>query len=400
MPAPWLRLAVALFAVSWGANQFAPMQLVYSRHLGLTSGSFTAMLGAYVLGLVPALLYFGRVADRAGRRVVIRSMIPVSVVSSLVLLLGPLSPELLYVGRVLAGVASGMAFGAGTAWMKELSARAPVGAGARRAAVSLSAGFGCGALFAGVVAQWLPAPQVSPYVVHIALMIAALALVWPVPETRTVRTAPAATRVTALSKAPFLRGVVPWTPWVFGTATIAFATLPPRVEQSLGAVSIAFTGTIAALTMITGAVIQPWARRFLDHREEWGAPAGAVLGVLGLGAAGVVVHTDGAVAVVAVFGAALLLGSCYGVLLISGLVAVERLAPEDELAQSVAVYYCLIYLGFALPFLVSVLAPRIGYGTCFAAIAVLMIASVLVARTAPAPRARPARRDDVSPVGR
>ncbi len=44
MPAPWLRLAVALFAVSWGANQFAPMQLVYSRHLGLTSGSFTAML--------------------------------------------------------------------------------------------------------------------------------------------------------------------------------------------------------------------------------------------------------------------------------------------------------------------------------------------------------------------
>ncbi len=102
-----------------------------------------------------------------------------------------------------------MAFGAGTAWMKELSAQAPVGAGARRAAVSLSAGFGCGALFAGVVAQWLPAPQVSPYVVHIALMIAALALVWPVPETRTVRTAPAATRVTALSKAPFLRGVVP-----------------------------------------------------------------------------------------------------------------------------------------------------------------------------------------------
>lgn len=86
--------------------------------------------------------------------------------------------------------------------------------------------------------------------------------------------------------------------------------------------------------------------------------------------------------------------------MISGLVAVERLAPEDELAQSVAVYYCLIYLGFALPFLVSVLAPRIGYGTCFAAIAVLMIASVLVARTAPAPRARPARRDDVSPVGR
>lgn len=171
MLSPWVRLAAALFAVSWGANQFAPMQLVYREHLGLGNGSFTAMLASYVVGLVPALLYFGRVSDRFGRRAVILPMIPVGIVSSLVLIAGAAVPDLLYLGRVLAGLASGMAFGAGTAWMKELSSTAPSGAGARRAAVSLSAGFGCGALFAGVIAQWLPAPELLPYLVHIALML-------------------------------------------------------------------------------------------------------------------------------------------------------------------------------------------------------------------------------------
>ncbi len=131
MFSPWARLSFAVFAVSWGANQFAPMQLVYREHLGLGSGSFAAMLGSYIIGLIPALLYFGRVADRIGRRPVILAMVPVSIVSSVVLLLGAELPLLLYLGRILAGLASGMAFGAGTAWMKELSADAGAGVGAR-----------------------------------------------------------------------------------------------------------------------------------------------------------------------------------------------------------------------------------------------------------------------------
>ena len=246
MLSPWVRLAAALFAVSWGANQFAPMQLVYREHLGLGNGSFTAMLASYVVGLVPALLYFGRVSDRFGRRAVILPMIPVGIVSSLVLIAGAAVPDLLYLGRVLAGLASGMAFGAGTAWMKELSSTAPSGAGARRAAVSLSAGFGCGALFAGVIAQWLPAPELLPYLVHIALMLGALALVWAVPDVRVRATDLTAKPLSVLATPQFRWGIAPWAPWVFGVATVSFATLPPLVSESLRSTSVAFTGLVAA----------------------------------------------------------------------------------------------------------------------------------------------------------
>ncbi|MDH6285969.1 MFS transporter [Rhodococcus opacus] len=378
---PWVRLAAALFAVSWGANQFAPMQLVYREHLGLGNGSFTAMLASYVVGLVPALLYFGRVSDRFGRRAVIRPMIPVGIVSSLVLIAGAAVPDLLYLGRVLAGLASGMAFGAGTAWMKELGSTAPAGAGARRAAVSLSAGFGCGALFAGVIAQWLPAPELLPYLVHIALMLGALALVWAVPDVRVRATDLTATPLSALATPQFRWGIAPWAPWVFGVATVSFAILPPLVSESLRSTSVAFTGLVAALTLITGAVIQPWAKRWSQQDDAAaGIRVGITLGVLGFGAATVVAYTDGAPAVAAIVAAAFLLGSCYGILLGSGLASVERLAPADELAQTVAVFYCLIYVGFAVPLVISLLAPHLGYATCFVGAALLMLLSVAVGR--------------------
>ncbi|MBX4171271.1 MFS transporter [Rhodococcus sp. DMU2021] len=371
----WARLAFAVFAVSWGANQFAPMQLVYRDHLGLGSDSFTAMLGSYIVGLIPALLYFGRVADRIGRRPVIRAMIPVSILSSIVLLLGADIPALLYLGRVLAGLASGMAFGAGTAWMKELS-EGP-GVGARRAAVSLSAGFGSGALFAGLIAQWLPAPDRLPYLVHIALMVVALVLVWTVPDAHRPRTVQGSWRLSTLSSPRFRWGVVPWAPWVFGCATVSFATMPPIVSGRVDSVAVAFTGVVAALTLLTGALIQPVARRITRHGEDRGVWTGVGLGVLGFVTAGVAVLVDGPVSVLAVLVTAVLLGGGYGMLLVSGLVTVEHIAPPDELAQTVAVFYCLIYLGFAVPFVISLAAPHVGFVACFAvAVALLVLALV------------------------
>ena len=273
-----------------------------------------------------------------------------------------------------------MAFGAGTAWMKELSSTAPAGAGARRAAVSLSAGFGCGALFAGVIAQWLPAPELLPYLVHIALMLGALALVWSVPDARGHATSGTAKSLSALATPQFRWGIAPWAPWVFGVATVSFATLPPLVSESLRSTSVAFTGLVAALTLITGAVIQPWAKRWSQQDDAAGIRVGITLGVLGFGAATVVAYTDGAPAVAAIVVAAFLLGSCYGILLGSGLASVERLAPAGELAQTVAVFYCLIYVGFAVPFVISLLAPHLGYATCFVGAALLMLLSVAVGR--------------------
>ena len=67
-----MRVAFALFVVGWGANEFAPLLLVYRAENGLTPTFANAMFAAYVLGLVPALLGSAALAGRFGHRAVLR----------------------------------------------------------------------------------------------------------------------------------------------------------------------------------------------------------------------------------------------------------------------------------------------------------------------------------------
>src|SRR5207302_5030716 len=112
----WLRVAGVLFAVGWGANQFSAMILAYRHHQGLSTATTEIIFGIYALGLIPALLVGGPLADRLGRTRIAWPAAATSVVATVVLVLGARSVGLLYLGRFLAGVASGAMFAAGTAW--------------------------------------------------------------------------------------------------------------------------------------------------------------------------------------------------------------------------------------------------------------------------------------------
>ena len=145
----WLRVCGVMFAVGWGANQFSSLLLAYKLHRGLSDGTGDALFGIYALGLIPALLVLGPISDRHGPRVITCAAGLSSGVATVLLITGDHALSLLYLGRLLAGVCSGAAFAAGTAWVKELSGPphdldAGPQAGARRAAIALSAGFGFG----------------------------------------------------------------------------------------------------------------------------------------------------------------------------------------------------------------------------------------------------------------
>ena len=63
-------------------------------------------------------------------------------------------------GRALAGLCSGVVFGAATAWVQEVSP--DDGMSARRSALALTAGFGLGPVVAAALAQWASDPLVLP----------------------------------------------------------------------------------------------------------------------------------------------------------------------------------------------------------------------------------------------
>ena len=369
----WFPLALVLFAVGWGANQFAPLLLVYRDTLELSDASRAAAFGIYAAGLIPGLLLGGPASDRIGRRPLVLTGALLALVASAVLIAGALDAAGLFAGRLLAGAASGVVFSAGGAWMTELSHDAPAGAGARRAAVAMTAGFGLGPLVAGLQAELLPAPDLLPYVVHLCLLAAVLPALRAVPETVAARS-PAAPRVPLRVPEPargaFWLTVAPMAPWVFALPTIAFAALPGEIGN-VGGLAIVYSGAVTAIGALAGVAVQPAGRRL---GEERGAALGLGLGVAGLVLAILAVTTAGAVLLIFV---ALLLGSAYGLCLTAGLRMVETLSAPAERGALTGVFYALTYVGFGAPYLLAALASRTDWTVALGAAAILAAVSAL-----------------------
>ena len=82
---PWVRIALLLFCVGWGANHFVALLLVYKQTLALDAAAPAALLGMYALGLVPGLLLSGPLSDRYGRRALVFPATAVTLLASALL---------------------------------------------------------------------------------------------------------------------------------------------------------------------------------------------------------------------------------------------------------------------------------------------------------------------------
>ena len=390
---PWARVAFLMFAVGWGANQFSPMLIVYRHELGLGPGAIDGLFAIYAATLIPGLLIGGPASDRFGRRAVVLPFAALSPVATLLLVFGAHSLPLLAAGRALAGLCSGMVFGPATAWVQDLSPGDALSA--RRSALALSAGFGLGPVGAALLAQWAARPLVVPYLPHLLIGTAALAigLTAPAPRRRpgVTRSAwpPAAVRTRR-----FWLTIAPAAPFVFGAISLAIVVLPEEVTGAR-TLSAGYAGLMTALAFAAGIGVQPAARRLVAHRPQAGTIAG--LAAAAIGAAAGVPAVAGANRVLA-GAAAVFLGLAYGLCLVSGLRQAEHLAGDRDRGAVLACYYVLAYLGFAVPYAVAGLNTALGRPGAFAA-----LAGGAAALTAwlgwQARRAAKAPADDSSPAG-
>ncbi|MEZ0051061.1 MFS family permease [Mycobacterium sp. MAA66] len=381
---PWFAVALAAFCIGWGGNQFTPMLIEYVQYAGYSRVDVDVLLGAYVLGLIPGLLVAAALSNRHGRRPVMAAGLISSAVGSLVIAAGDLwgFPALL-IGRLLCGLSVGIAMAVGSAWITELSRPpyddADAGTGARRASVWLSLGLAVGPLCAGLLAQFAPWPLALTYLVQAALCAPALWLLKVVAvETRTERTRvgiASSLRVPAVSHRRFLRVVVPMAPWVFGSAAIAYAIVPALVSEKTGQWALLYTSGLTVLTLACGVLVQPIARRLDDHSSARAVVVSMVLMSLGVFAAVATAITQSPIAAVLV---AMLLGSAYGIAIVSGLLEIQRIAEPDELAAISGIYYALAYVGFLLPAVLASLAHYVSYPAMLTAVGVLAAGSTAI----------------------
>jgi MFS family permease len=363
-------LTVGLFAVALGTNVPTPLLLVYRRTLDLSEADLTAVFGCYAVGLIAALSISGAASDRFGRRPLV---LPFAVVAGLVSLLfvpAAGSLPLLYTGRLLQGVVSGVVFSVANAWLQELAGPDGQRSAATRGAVSSSLGFAIAPAMSGLLAQYGPAPTTLPYLVHVAVLVVGLAALFVVPETVHTRRA-----------GPFLQlGLPPegrrafWTvlaPTAFGVfafPTVAATLLPLLVVPN--GVSVAYAGLIAGLALAASAVAAPLGRRL----GPWAAPLGAALGAAG--------YAVGALAVVAsaaplLLPTAALSGAGGGLCLTAGLALTARLAPPHTRGAMNSAFYAFAYAGFGVPLLLAALGGAVGHVAALAAFTAVPVAIAL-----------------------
>lgn len=387
----WILAAAAMFVCGWGGNQFTPLLSMYREVNGYPATVVDALLGAYVVGLAPALLIGGPLSDRRGRRPLVVVGLASSGLGSAALAAGglrSLSGEalgFLAAGRLLSGIAVGLGMAVGTAWLIDLTVsggRSPA-TGARRASLSLTAGFGLGAGVAGVLAQWSPARESVPYLVHFLLTAIIIASVWVWgPDGRPRRTEGSIwsrLRVPALRSERFRRLVLPMAPWVFGAAGVAYAIVPQAMAHRMGRWYLMYATALTVATLGAGVLVQPVARR-LDHPSRPRAMVAAMVAMTaGVSLAALAVAADSPWLGAA---AALALGSAYGVALIAGLLEVQRLTVPSERAALTGVYYALAYVGFLLPTALAVAGRWMSTSCELAIMVVVCLACTLMIGTA------------------
>ncbi len=361
------RTGLLLFAVAWGTNHFVPLLVVYRAELRLSAVALAILFGVYAVGLVPGLLVGGPLSDRVGRRAVVLPASTLALAGTAILAFGAAGFPVLLLGRFVVGVGSGATFSAGTAWLQDLSAGFPSGTGARRASIALSSGFGGGPFVTGLVAQWAPRPMVTPYGVQGLLLLSAIATAWAATAPAAPRSAPspATRRTRAALPAGFMATVGPVAPWVFAFPSIAFAVLPALVGGGFRKFAVAYAGTVAAITLLSGVLIQPLMK-------TW-SPRNAATVALLVGAAGLL----GGLAALSfeqpwgVLAPAPLLGTGYGGCLISGLRTIESTTTPESRGHVIGIFYVLTYTGFVAPFVLAKAAEPIGYGAGLAVTAAL-----------------------------
>ncbi len=167
-----------------GSGLITPLYELYRKAFGFDEITLTLVYAAYAVGNVAALLYFGRLSDAAGRRFVALSSVAVGCVSMLFFVFAT-GTVWLFAGRVLSGVAVGLASGTGTAWLSDLNE--DKNAATVLAVAANSFGFALGPLAAGFAAQYAVPPLAIPFYVYIPLLLATGALIAVACETVDVR---------------------------------------------------------------------------------------------------------------------------------------------------------------------------------------------------------------------
>ena len=342
-------VAVALAVMFVGAILPTPLYPAYRHAFGFDGVTLTLIYAVYVLGNLVALLCFGRLSDRIGRRWVTLPTIGAGFGSTLLFLFAD-GTAWLFAARALSGLATGLAAGTTTAWIAELQ---PRGDKAVAAAIASAANFGgCAVapLSAGLLAQFAPWPLRLAFAIYLGMLILTAIAILATPETVGAR----AHRLSEVSLRPRLSvpreirlAFIPPAATAFATfALIGFyaALLPSLLKDRLHESSPAVSGAIVFELFLVAAAVAALTGKTLTSRATMLAGLALLPPSLAL-----LVVVEGSASLPLLIATTVLAGLAGGLGYRGSLEVVNRISPGDKGSEVVSSYLVAVYLGNSLP---------------------------------------------------
>jgi MFS family permease len=381
---PLLTVWLAWLTLMTGANLGTPLYPVYAARFGFSSLVLTLVFAVYAVVLVPALLLFGRLSDRFGRRPVVLAGLTTAA-AALVVFAAAESTAWLFAARALQGLAVGMVSGAAAAALVELDPQRDGERPALLAGLAQAIGSGLGPLVAGTLAEWAPAPRQLCFLVLLGATALAGLFVLSLPEPAGRAREPWRIqwpRVPAEIRAAFARTTLT-AATVWATLALFLSIVPSYASQLLGTHNLALFGAIGATALAASCLAQVVAkRRGGDARRR------QVVGLVAV-AAGLVVLALAAPlhSLAALLGGAVSAGAGHGLTFLSAQDELNTIAPAKRRGEVTAAFICGIYALVATAVIASGLLDlwvslSVAVGVAAAAVAATALACAVWQATA------------------
>jgi len=368
----WLNASI-LVAYLAASTAPSPLYALYREAWGFSALTLTVVFSTYAFTLLVSLLFFGALSDHRGRREVVILAMVLELASILVFRHAD-SVARLILARGIQGVATGIATSALSAGMQDIDRER----GSLLTSIAPLFGMGAGALGAGALAQFAPAPTRLVFDVLLAILaVQTLAAFW-LPETVSKRPGALAAMKPQLAVPGRARATL-WQVLPINTAQWAlggfYASLGPSLARIVtGLHSPLLGGAVVASLVLSGAVAVLFVRTRPARAVLAGGTAALVVG-LGITLAGVQLHS-----IAAFFVGSVIAGLGFGAAFNGTLRSLVPLAEAHERAGLMSTFFALSYLAFSVPAIAAgLLAGRIGLQAASIGYGLLLVALGCVA---------------------
>ncbi|MGJ7913111.1 MFS transporter [Neobacillus sp. LXY-1] len=261
------RMLWVVLIMSCGATFISSLFPVYSEYYRLSSLEITILFAVYAVILLPTLFVVGARGSTWGLKRVLRWSIWMSIASTLLFLVS-INIWMLYVARILEGIAYGAFTGTASAFLLKQTSQGKVTTAIKLSGATVNIGFGLGPAISGLILQYIHfQPLRLPYWFLLVMLMCSLIILEMLPKNEDAQVQkPVKTKI-SLGVPSNIRshfwsiiGLPIFT--VFTLGGIVFSLIPSFTKNVIHTNNLSISGLLILLLLGGGALMQffPWPK--------------------------------------------------------------------------------------------------------------------------------------------